>query len=67
MQIRSESMEKQMNKRPNIVIINPDEMRWDTMGHMGNPAASTPNLDDFARSEAVSFENAFFFRNFVSH
>ena len=59
MQIRSESMEKQMNKRPNIVIINPDEMRWDTMGHMGNPAASTPNLDDFARSEAVSFENAF--------
>ena len=27
-----------MDKKPNIIIINPDEMRWDTMGHMGNPA-----------------------------
>lgn len=48
-----------MNKRPNIVIINPDEMRWDTMGHMGNPAAITPALDEFARTEAVSFSNAY--------
>ena len=46
-------------KRPNIVILNPDEMRWDTMGHMGNPAASTPNLDAFAATEAVSFSNAY--------
>lgn len=45
--------------RPNIIIINPDEMRWNTMGHMGNRAASTPRLDAFAQSEAVSFENAF--------
>lgn len=48
-----------MNRRPNIIIINPDEMRWDTMGHMGNPAASTPHLDRFAREEAVSFESAY--------
>ncbi|MCR5795740.1 MAG: sulfatase-like hydrolase/transferase [Solobacterium sp.] len=48
-----------MTKRPNIIIINPDEMRWNTMGHMGNPAASTPNLDAFAQNEAVSFENAY--------
>ena len=48
-----------MKKRPNIIIINPDEMRWDTMGHMGNPAASTPNLDRFAKEDAVSFENAY--------
>ena len=48
-----------MSKRPNIIIINPDEMRWDTMGHMGNCAASTPRLDSFAATEAVSFENAF--------
>ncbi|MBP3871522.1 MAG: sulfatase-like hydrolase/transferase [Faecalicoccus sp.] len=45
--------------RPNIIIINPDEMRRDTMGHMGNRAASTPNLDAFAKTEAVSFENAY--------
>ena len=46
-------------KRPNIVILNPDEMRWDTMGHMGNPAALTPNLDAFAATQAVSFSNAY--------
>lgn len=45
--------------RPNIIIFNPDEMRWDTMSHMGNPAAVTPFLDEFARREAVSFRNAF--------
>jgi len=48
-----------MNKKPNIIIINPDEMRWDTMGHMGNPAASTPRLDQFALEEAVSFDHAY--------
>jgi arylsulfatase A-like enzyme len=48
-----------MTKRPNIIIINPDEMRWNTMGHMGNAAASTPRLDSFAQNDAVSFENAY--------
>ena len=28
-----------MKKRPNIIIFNPDEMRYDAMSHMGNPAA----------------------------
>lgn len=46
-------------EKPHIIIINPDEMRWDTMGHMGNPAAQTPNLDRFAEQEAVSFRNAY--------
>ena len=30
-----------MKKKPNIIILNPDEMRWDTMGHMGDPAVDT--------------------------
>ena len=47
-----------MKKRPHIIIFNPDEMRWDTMGHMGNPAAQTPFLDWFAAEDAVSFRNA---------
>lgn len=47
-----------MAKRPHIIIFNPDEMRTDTMGHMGNPAACTPFLDQFAAEEAVSFRNA---------
>lgn len=29
-------------KRPHIIIINPDEMRWDTMGHMGNRQPTRP-------------------------
>lgn len=48
-----------MSKRPNIIIFNPDQMRSDAMGHLGNPAGATPFLDCFAEHEAVSFENAF--------
>lgn len=48
-----------MKKRPHIIILNPDEMRWDTMGHMGNAAAHTPALDAFAKHDAVSFERAY--------
>ena len=43
--------------RPNIIIVNPDQMRADAMRHMGNPAAYTPHLDELAR-EGVSFANA---------
>lgn len=48
-----------MRKKPHIIIINPDEMRWDTMGHMGNRAAHTPALDAFAVRDAVSFDHAY--------
>lgn len=47
-----------MGKTP-IIIINPDEMRSDAMGHMGNPMAQTPFLDRMAEQEAVSFSNAY--------
>lgn len=46
-------------KRPNIIIFNPDQWRADVMGHSGNPAAVTPNLDRFVEQEAVSFTSAF--------
>ncbi|MCL5271326.1 MAG: sulfatase-like hydrolase/transferase, partial [bacterium] len=45
--------------RPNIIIFNPDQWRGDVMGHLGNPAALTPNLDRLAREDAVSFRNAY--------
>ena len=48
-----------MKKRPHIIIFNPDEMRADTMSHLGNPAAMTPVLDHFAAEEAVSFRHAY--------
>lgn len=46
-------------KRPHIVIFNPDQWRGDVMGHMGNPAAVTPTLDGLVQSEAVSFSHAY--------
>lgn len=45
--------------QPNIIIFNPDQMRADALAHLGNPASSTPFLDQFAQEEAVSFRNAF--------
>ena len=47
------------NKRPNILVFNPDQMRADALAHLGNPAAKTPYLDHFAKTEGVSFRNAF--------
>jgi arylsulfatase A-like enzyme len=46
-------------KRPHIILFNPDQWRGDVLGHMGNPAAVTPNLDAFAENEAVSFRHAY--------
>ena len=47
------------HKKPHIIIFNPDQWRGDVMGHLGNPAAVTPNLDMLVREEAVSFSNAY--------
>jgi len=48
-----------MPKLPHIVIFNPDQWRGDVMGHLGNPAAVTPNLDRLVQTDAVSFRYAF--------
>lgn len=48
-----------MAARPNILIFNPDQYRGDVLGHLGNPAAATPNLDRLAADEGVSFSRAF--------
>jgi arylsulfatase A-like enzyme len=47
-----------MKKRPNIVMFIPDHYRGDTLGHLGNLGAYTPNLDKLA-SEGVSFSNTY--------
>ena len=44
---------------PNIILFNPDEWRGDVLGHLGNPAAYTPNLDELVANDAVSFRYAF--------
>ena len=37
-----------MNKKPNIIIFNPDQMRADSLHHLGNPASITPTLDQMS-------------------
>ncbi len=48
-----------MGRAPNIVVFNPDQWRGDVLGHTGNPAAVTPNLDRLVLEDAVSFTRAF--------
>ncbi len=48
-----------MKKKPNIVIFMPDSYRGDVLGHQGNPAAVTPNLDAIVERDAVSYSHAF--------
>ncbi|MCY3796789.1 MAG: sulfatase-like hydrolase/transferase [Chloroflexi bacterium] len=48
-----------MPEQPHIIIFNPDQWRGDVMGHLGNPAAVTPNLDRIIEHDAVSFRQAF--------
>ncbi|KKM91532.1 hypothetical protein LCGC14_1227630, partial [marine sediment metagenome] len=45
--------------KPNIIIFNVDQWRGDVLGHVGNPAAKTPNLDEIIKNDGVSFSNAF--------
>lgn len=47
-----------MEKRPNILWFVADQMRCDSLHHMGNRASMTPNLDAMAE-EGVSFEHAY--------
>lgn len=47
-----------MAARPNFVFFLADQMRADTVHHLGNPASRTPNLDSLC-TDAVSFSNAY--------
>lgn len=45
-------------KRKNIVMFVADQMRSDSLAHLGNEASITPNLDRII-NDGVSFENAY--------
>ena len=47
-----------MNKKPNIIYFVGDQMRCDSLHHMGCEASITPNLDAILE-EGISFENAY--------
>jgi len=46
------------HRKPNIVIIFPDQLRWSEVGCYGNPVIRTPNIDRMAAG-GVRFTNAF--------
>ena len=45
-------------KRPNIVFLLADDLRWNVLGATGDKLAKTPNLDALAR-RGVNFKNTF--------
>ncbi len=47
-----------MEKKPNLLLFVADQMRCDSLSHMGNPASKTPNLDSLLE-DGVSFRNAY--------
>lgn len=46
-----------MKKKPNILFLFADDMRYDTVHYLGNPDIVTPNLDYLAQN-GTSFTNA---------
>lgn len=47
-----------MSKKPNILLIYADQMRYDAMGCAGNPVIKTPQIDRLA-TEGVQFTEAY--------
>lgn len=47
-----------MNARPNILIVYPDQLRYDALSCSGNPTVRTPHIDRLAR-EGVRFSEAY--------
>ncbi|MGB0600341.1 MAG: sulfatase family protein [Rubripirellula sp.] len=55
---KSPEVETPSQKRPNIVFILIDDLRYDTFGFMGHPFIETPHLDALA-NQGIRFSNAF--------
>lgn len=47
-----------MSSRPNILLINVDQQRYDSLGFTGNPITQTPHLDQLA-SRGLQFPSAY--------
>ena len=45
-------------RRPNIIVVMVDDLRWDEIGAAGHPFVRTPHIDRIAQ-EGARFRNAF--------
>ncbi|KAI0021041.1 alkaline phosphatase-like protein [Xylariomycetidae sp. FL0641] len=52
------SLGSKPDKRPNLIMFMPDQLRYDCLGFTGNKVIRTPNLDKFAKRSAT-FTNCF--------
>jgi arylsulfatase A-like enzyme len=48
-----------MARKPDILIFNPDQFRADALAHLGCEGSVTPCLDQTAKTDGVSFSNAY--------
>ena len=55
---RADTSRSTPSRRPNIVMVLVDDMRWDDMRAAGHPFIDTPNMDRLAR-DGARFTNAF--------
>ncbi|ANQ49525.1 sulfatase [Flammeovirga sp. MY04] len=46
------------NDKPNILLINVDDLGWSDVGYQGNDIYQTPNIDQLAK-ESISFINGY--------
>jgi arylsulfatase A-like enzyme len=44
-------------RRPNLVFVFPDQLRYRSLGYAGDTLAITPSIDRFAK-QGVNFSNA---------
>lgn len=55
---RGPGSSSERSKRPNVIIIHADQMRWDAVGAYGlNPMGLTPNLDAMAKRGVLFAQN----------
>lgn len=55
----AQPQQKNLVKKPNIIFVLVDDLRWDAMGFMGQyPFLKTPHIDQL-RNEGVHFKNSF--------
>lgn len=47
-----------VSEKPNIIVINVDELRWDALGVTGHSFVKTPNIDRLA-TEGILMKNSF--------
>ncbi len=54
----SEAYQVDADRRPNVIVVVVDDLRWDELGVAGHPFLETPNIDALAQ-EGAYFTNAF--------